>query len=137
MWTDKQIFATDFNSKDARMTPPMRRSPIAYRPYSKEDKSFVRSRPCPSKVTLISHRIVFFGLIFVSLMFGGIAISTVFSPEGITRLEAGIIFIFTLLFGWTSTSFWMTIIGFISLMRGPKRITTMPTLPQNVTGIAK
>ncbi len=67
--------------------------------------------------SLFLRRLVFFGLVMASTVWGGRTINTILSPDDPSKLTVAIICLFTILFGWISSTFWTVLLGFVTLMR--------------------
>ncbi|MBF0387944.1 MAG: glucans biosynthesis glucosyltransferase MdoH [Candidatus Omnitrophica bacterium] len=105
--------------------PPLRRTPMAYRPFS---IPVTPRGDGPHGRTLRIRRAVFFILVGVSTFLAGSAFTTIIGADGLTPLAVAIIGIYLFLFGWISFNFWTAILGFLVSLSGKE--AALPLFPE-------
>jgi membrane glycosyltransferase len=73
------------------------------------------------------RRLVFFGLVAVTFVWGVRTMFGILSANGTTAIEAVILVLFGLTFGWISVSFWTGVAGFLVKLLGLDATTLRPT----------
>ncbi len=112
-----------------RRQPPLRRTPMAYRPFSTMAPRRGDEERCR---TLALRRSGFFILVAVSTFIAGSTFTTILGAQGLSPLAWSIIGTFTFLFGWISFNFWTVIFGFLAEIAGKNDQLDLPRVLQPI-----
>ncbi|NTV30147.1 MAG: glucans biosynthesis glucosyltransferase MdoH [Candidatus Omnitrophica bacterium] len=109
-----------------RKQPPLRRTPMAYRPFTSQSAPGGHGR---YSLTLAARRWFFFGLVVASTWVASSTFRIIIGAEGMTPLSWAILSIFVFLFGWISINFWTVIFGFVIALQRRDAALPLPTAP--------
>ena len=115
------------------MMPPLNRTPMAPRPWSRRRWGSERSssaRPAARghwhRIALL-RRVCLFGLILAQTWLATNFMASVLPYQGRQPVEIAILILFAILFGWISASFWTAMTGFLVLWFGGDRYAISKT----------
>lgn len=127
-----------FESEE-NLLPPVRRSPMAYRPVERQRSILEKTNPSlAGKIAAakIQRRTVYGIVMALGVVYAGTSMATILMPDGVTRLETAIIWTYTILFAWITTNFLTVLWGFIALMMGGDDLAVEKTVNFETAGIS-